>query len=129
MTIRRTVLAGLAATLLLPALPAQAQNLKLRAAGVELVLRDHEQRQALGARAAHALDAGLPDALVAASVAKAKASDAAHVAVAKLIQYHGGIGFTWEHDAHFFIERALRENQVLGDADQHRELIAALVTA
>ena len=43
--------------------------------------------------AAHALDAGLPDAEVAVSVAKAKTSDVARVATAKMIQYHGGIGY------------------------------------
>jgi alkylation response protein AidB-like acyl-CoA dehydrogenase len=77
--------------------------------------------------AAHALDAGLPDASVAVSVAKAKASDAAHVATARLIQYHGGIGYTWEHDAHFFFKRARRLEQTYGDAAQHRERIASLV--
>jgi alkylation response protein AidB-like acyl-CoA dehydrogenase len=77
--------------------------------------------------AAHALDEGLPDASVAVSVAKAKASDTAHLATAKLIQYHGGIGYTWEHDAHFYFKRARRLEQTYGDAAQHRERIASLV--
>jgi acyl-CoA dehydrogenase len=76
--------------------------------------------------AAHAVDAGLPDAAVAVSVAKAKASDAAHLATARMIQYHGGIGYTWEHEAHFFFKRARRLEQTYGDATAHRDRIAAL---
>jgi alkylation response protein AidB-like acyl-CoA dehydrogenase len=76
--------------------------------------------------AAHALDAGLPDAAVAVSVAKAKASDVGRAATGKMIQYHGGIGYTWEHDAHFFFKRARRLEQTYGDADEHRDRIAHL---
>ncbi len=76
--------------------------------------------------AAHALDTGLPDAAVAVSVAKAKASDVGRLATAKMIQYHGGIGYTWEHEAHFFFKRARRLEQTYGDADEHRDRIARL---
>jgi acyl-CoA dehydrogenase len=77
--------------------------------------------------AAHALDAGLPDAAIAVSVAKAKASDVARLATARMIQYHGGIGYTWEHETHFFFKRARRLEQTYGDAAQHRNRIAQLV--
>jgi acyl-CoA dehydrogenase len=77
--------------------------------------------------AAHAMDARLPDAGLAASVAKAKASDVAREATAAMIQFHGGIGYTWEHDAHLFFKRAKREEYQYGDAAQHRERIARLV--
>jgi alkylation response protein AidB-like acyl-CoA dehydrogenase len=76
--------------------------------------------------AAHALDAGLPDAPVAVSVAKAKASEVARLATARMIQYHGGIGYTWEHETHFFFKRARRLEQTYGDAAQHFGRIAAL---
>ena len=76
--------------------------------------------------AAHALDEGLPDAALAVSVAKAKASDVARDVTAKMIQYHGGIGYTWEHHAHFFYKRAKREEYVFGDASTHRAVIARL---
>jgi alkylation response protein AidB-like acyl-CoA dehydrogenase len=76
--------------------------------------------------AAYALDAGLPDAELAVAVAKAKASDAALAATGAMIQYHGGIGYTWEHDAHLFYKRAKRLAGQLGSADQHRARIAAL---
>jgi alkylation response protein AidB-like acyl-CoA dehydrogenase len=75
---------------------------------------------------AHAVDVGLPDAPLAVSVAKAKASDVALQATAAMIQYHGGIGYTWEHEAHFFYKRAKRLAAQWGDADTHREKIADL---
>jgi alkylation response protein AidB-like acyl-CoA dehydrogenase len=75
---------------------------------------------------AHAVDVGLPDAPLAVSVAKAKASDVALQATAAMIQYHGGIGYTWEHEAHFFYKRAKRLAAQWGDADAHRTKIADL---
>ena len=36
------------------------------------------------------------------------------------IQIHGGIGFTWEHDAHLYLRRAASAAALLGDAAQHR---------
>jgi len=77
--------------------------------------------------AAHAIDAQLPDAALAVSVAKAKASDAARETTAAMIQFHGGIGYTWEHDAHLFFKRAKRLEYAYGDAAAHRERIARLV--
>jgi acyl-CoA dehydrogenase len=77
--------------------------------------------------AAHALDVALPDATLAVSVAKSKAGDAARDTTAAMIQYHGGIGYTWEHDAHLFFKRAKREEYQYGDAAEHRERIARLV--
>src|SRR4051794_25261612 len=77
--------------------------------------------------AAHAIDAALPDAPLAVSVAKSKASDTARDATAAMIQFHGGIGYTWEHDAHLFFKRAKRLEYQYGDAPAHRERIARLV--
>jgi len=76
--------------------------------------------------AAHAVDERLPDAPLAVSVAKAKASDVAVQATGAMIQYHGGIGYTWEHEAHFFYKRAKRLAGQWGDADSHRAKIADL---
>jgi alkylation response protein AidB-like acyl-CoA dehydrogenase len=61
---------------------------------------------------------------VAASLAKAYCSDAYFHAAAENIQIHGGIGFTWEHDAHLFFKRAKSSELLLGDATYHRELLA-----
>ena len=79
--------------------------------------------------AAHAQDVDAPDKTLAASIAKAKAGDTASTATGAMIQYHGGIGYTWEHDAHFYLKRAKRLQYAYGDATQHRERIAALALA
>ena len=76
--------------------------------------------------AAHAQDVAADDRRLAASIAKAKASDAADAAVSAMIQYHGGIGYTWEHHTHFFFKRAKRLQYAYGDGAQHRERIARL---
>ncbi|GAY07104.1 acyl-CoA dehydrogenase family protein [Pseudonocardia sp. N23] len=76
--------------------------------------------------AAHAAGTGAEDADLAVAVAKAKASDAAAAATAAMIQYHGGIGYTWEHEAHLFYKRAKRLAGQYGDADAQRERIATL---
>ncbi len=77
--------------------------------------------------AAYAIDIGADDHELAASIAKAKAGDVADTAVSAMIQYHGGIGYTWEHDAHFYFKRSKRLEHTFGDAVQHRERIARLV--
>jgi alkylation response protein AidB-like acyl-CoA dehydrogenase len=65
-------------------------------------------------------------AALAVSVAKAKASDTALAVTGAAIQYHGGIGYTWEHDAHFAYKRVRRLAWAYGSAEQHRERIAQL---
>ena len=77
--------------------------------------------------AAHAADVDADDRRLAASIAKAKAAEAADAAVSAMIQYHGGIGYTWEHDTHFYFKRSKRLEGAYGDAAQHRERIAQLV--
>ena len=59
-----------------------------------------------------------------ASLAKAYCSDAYFHAAAENIQIHGGIGFTWEHDAHLYFKRAKSSQLLLGDPTYHRELLA-----
>lgn len=80
-----------------------------------------------GLYAAYALDSDAVDKQVAASIAKAKASDVAFEVTGAMIQFHGGIGYTWEHHAHFYFKRANRLQHTYGDASQHRERIARLV--
>ena len=60
----------------------------------------------------------------AASLAKAYASDAYWHAAVETVQTHGGIGFTWEHDAHLYYKRAKTSQVLLGDPACHRELLA-----
>jgi alkylation response protein AidB-like acyl-CoA dehydrogenase len=76
--------------------------------------------------AAHALDVDEPDKPLAVAVAKAKASDSAVQTTGAMIQYHGGIGYTWEHEAHFFYKRAKRLAGTAGDAAEQRKRIAEL---
>lgn len=44
-----------------------------------------------------------------------------------MIQLHGGIGFTWEHDAHLFFKRARSIQTLLKSGDWHREQVAAQI--
>jgi alkylation response protein AidB-like acyl-CoA dehydrogenase len=63
----------------------------------------------------------------AASIAKSYASDAYFACAAESIQIHGGVGFTWEHDAHLYFKRARASAALLGDAGFHRERVAAQI--
>jgi alkylation response protein AidB-like acyl-CoA dehydrogenase len=76
--------------------------------------------------AAWALDHEPESAAVAASMAKAYASDAGWRVTASALQVHGGIGFTWEHDLHFFLKRARANAAAFGDARWHRARVADL---
>jgi alkylation response protein AidB-like acyl-CoA dehydrogenase len=64
---------------------------------------------------------------VVASLAKAYCSEAYFHSAAENIQIHGGIGFTWEHDAHLYFKRAKSSEILLGDGTYHRELLADLI--
>lgn len=77
--------------------------------------------------AAWALAADDADQSVAASTAKTWCSDAAKRVMASSLQVHGGIGFTWEHDLHFFMKRSQLEQLRFGDAGHHRDRLAALL--
>jgi alkylation response protein AidB-like acyl-CoA dehydrogenase len=77
--------------------------------------------------AAWAADNEPETAPLAASMAKAYASDAGtHVTNASL-QVHGGIGFTWEHDLHLWLKRAHADAVMFGDSRWHREQVAKMV--
>jgi alkylation response protein AidB-like acyl-CoA dehydrogenase len=68
-----------------------------------------------------------PDSLpAAASMAKAYSSDAGWRVCGSSLQVHGGIGFTWEHDLHFYLKRARANGALYGSAKEHRERIAEL---
>ena len=77
--------------------------------------------------AAWTLDDNAPDASTAVSIAKMYASDAARNAGNRAIQVQGGMGFTWENDAHLYFRRFKASETALGDAAYHRERIARLV--
>jgi alkylation response protein AidB-like acyl-CoA dehydrogenase len=62
---------------------------------------------------------------VVAPLAKSVCADAAYRIAAETIQMHGGIGFTWEHDAHLYFKRATANRALLGDRHVQRSLVAA----
>jgi alkylation response protein AidB-like acyl-CoA dehydrogenase len=62
----------------------------------------------------------------AASAAKAYAGDAGFRVAASALQVHGGIGFTYEHDLHFFLKRAHANAHAFGDSRWHRDRVADL---
>ena len=64
---------------------------------------------------------------VIASLVKAYASETYFHVAAENIQIHGGIGFTWEHDAHLYFKRAKSSELFLGDAAYHRERLATRI--
>ncbi len=63
----------------------------------------------------------------AAHMAKAAASDAAAYASSRSVQFHGGIGFTWECFVHLYFKRQLHNQMLFGDAGYHRGRLAALL--
>ena len=79
--------------------------------------------------AAWAADAEPESLPLAASMAKAYASDAGWRVPDASIQVHGGIGFTWEHDLHFFLKRGKANAAMFGTASWHRERVADLILA
>jgi alkylation response protein AidB-like acyl-CoA dehydrogenase len=64
---------------------------------------------------------------IAASVAKSYTSEAFFQVAAENIQIHGGIGFTWEHDAHLYFRRARAALTLLGSVARDRERIARVI--
>jgi alkylation response protein AidB-like acyl-CoA dehydrogenase len=63
----------------------------------------------------------------AASIAKAQADDAFRRAAAENVQLHGAMGFTWEHQAHVYLRRALLNSALYGDPLWHRNELANLL--
>lgn len=74
--------------------------------------------------AACAVDEGAAEAALALPAAKAFCADTFFMCAGNMIQLHGGIGFTWEHDAHLFFKRARSIQTLLGTGDMHRETVA-----
>ncbi|HUE39437.1 MAG TPA: acyl-CoA dehydrogenase, partial [Candidatus Binatia bacterium] len=77
--------------------------------------------------AAWAVANDVPEAPLAAAMAKSYTSDAYRVVAGEGIQIHGGIGFTWEHDMHLYFKRAKGSEFTFGDATYNRELVAQLI--
>jgi alkylation response protein AidB-like acyl-CoA dehydrogenase len=76
--------------------------------------------------AAQAVADGRPTASEIASIAKAYAADAGVEIALSCLQAHGGIGFTWEHDLHFYFRRLTADRVLYGDPAWHRERICRI---
>jgi alkylation response protein AidB-like acyl-CoA dehydrogenase len=100
------------------------QAIKHRCA--DLLLEVESLRSAVGYAAA-AVAAGSTEVPVLASMLKAYASEVYSHVAGENIQIHGGIGFTWEHDAHLYLKRAKASELFLGDASYHRARLATRI--
>ncbi|MCC3328447.1 acyl-CoA dehydrogenase [Nocardia abscessus] len=82
--------------------------------------------RAVAADAAAAVDDGGAELSIAAAIAAAIALDAAVETAKDCIQVLGGIGFTWEHDAHLYLRRATALRQLLGGSAHWRARVTEL---
>ncbi|QZP07865.1 acyl-CoA dehydrogenase family protein [Caenibius sp. WL] len=88
---------------------------------------DIEQARSAVYWAACAVDEGSDEAQLALHSAKSFCADTYFMCAGNMIQLHGGIGFTWEHDTHLFFKRARSILSMYGNGDWHREQVAALI--
>ncbi|MBP7705438.1 MAG: acyl-CoA dehydrogenase family protein [Caulobacter sp.] len=100
------------------------QSLQHRAAKM---FTDLETTRSCIEAALEGLDAGGGDNRAAASLAKAKASELAHLVSNEMVQMHGGIGMTDVHDAGLFLKRARVAEQLFGGAGFHRDRYAKVL--
>jgi alkylation response protein AidB-like acyl-CoA dehydrogenase len=100
------------------------QAIKHRCA--DLLLEVESLRSAVGYAAA-AVAADSTEVPVLAPLLKAYASEVYSHVAGENIQIHGGIGFTWEHDAHLYLKRAKASELFLGDASYHRDRLATRI--
>ena len=88
------------------------------------MLIDVELAKSAAYYAAAAVSEGDDELPALAALAKALVSDTYRQAAAENIQIHGGVGFTWENDAHLYFRRAKGSEVFLGDPTYHRERFA-----
>ncbi|MEV0594651.1 acyl-CoA dehydrogenase family protein [Nonomuraea cavernae] len=86
-----------------------------------------ESARSVSHDAALALAENAPDLGVRAATAQAYCAEAFSAVTAETIQLHGGIGFTWEHEAHLYFKRAHSAARLFGDAAWHRARLASHV--
>lgn len=83
-----------------------------------------EQTRSVAYHGAWALQDGTDDARLAASLARAVASESYYRIAATSMQLHGGLGFTWELNVHLYFKRAVADQIVLGSTEQAIERVA-----
>ena len=82
-------------------------------------------RAAVDAAAVIFDDPGVGDVDRAVAAAKVVAGEAAVANARACIQVHGGMGFTWEIDAHLYLKRAWVLDRMFGTADEHAEFLGS----
>ncbi|WP_293235610.1 acyl-CoA dehydrogenase family protein [Mycolicibacterium sp.] len=88
---------------------------------------DLEHARSTAYHAVWALADGTDDPALASSIAQASCSAAFSRVATDAIQTLGGIGFTWEHQAHLYFKRATTDAALLGSAEEHRSRVAELI--
>jgi alkylation response protein AidB-like acyl-CoA dehydrogenase len=88
------------------------------------MLREIEIARVAVYYAAWASEVDAPDREIAAAMAKAQAASAANYVTAECIQIHGGVGYTWENDAHLFLRRAKVDDLLSGAQGWQRARVA-----
>ena len=91
------------------------------------VLVDLERARSAARYAAAVFDQDPFSAELPSAVAAAVCTDAVIRVAHETVQLHGGIGFTWEHPAHYYLRRALGDEAVFGPARADRALVATLL--
>jgi alkylation response protein AidB-like acyl-CoA dehydrogenase len=86
-----------------------------------------EKARATGYFAMMALAEDDPRRALAASMAKAAASDCQRLVCQEAIQIHGGMGYTWESDVQLFVKRAKTLEALFATGEAHRRRIAELL--
>src|SRR5207302_2924605 len=93
----------------------------------DMLVRAEVARAAVYAAGVHLDDRGLGDLHRAVATAKLLAGEAALANGKACVQVHGGMGFTWEVDAHLYLKRARVLDTVFGSTQTQAEVMAALV--
>src|SRR3712207_3014981 len=91
------------------------------------MLLEVESARSAAYYAASVAEEGGQELSIAAALAKSYCPEAYTHAAKENIQIHGGIGFTWEHDAHLHLRRAKSSELLFGGPAEHRSRLADLV--
>ena len=91
------------------------------------VMLDIDRAKSLTYNAACAVDSNDENTEKFARMAKSQANEMAIFSSSRAIQFHGGIGFTWECYVHLFFKRQMHNQVLFGDAKYHRAKLADMV--
>jgi len=84
-----------------------------------------ERARSLCYFATAAINEDTPTRATSVAMAKAASDDCQNLVCREAIQSFGGIGYTWEHDAHLYVKRAATDGALFGGAAVHSVAVAA----